>query len=57
MTGIKELLRDEAGVEPMVMKLLAAVALLAVAIGIGVTIYSRAGGIAENKLENIGENI
>ena len=56
MRGIKKLLRDEAGVEPIVMKLLAAVVLLALGLSIGVALYKRAGGIAENALENI-ENI
>ena len=56
MKGIKKLLRDEAGVEPIVMKLLAAVVLLALGLSIGVALYRRAGGIAENALENL-ENI
>ena len=56
MRGMKKLLRDEAGVEPIVMKLLAAVVLLALGLSIGVALYKRAGSIAENALENI-ENI
>ena len=56
MRGMKKLLRDEAGVEPIVMKLLAAVVLLALGLSIGVALYKKAGGIAENALENI-ENI
>ena len=56
LNGIRRLLRDEAGVEPIVMKLLAAVVLLALGLGIGVTLYKRAGEIAENTLENL-ENI
>lgn len=54
--GMKKLLRDEAGVEPIVMKLLAAVVLLALGLSIGVALYKKAGDIAENALENI-ENI
>jgi len=53
---MKKLLRDEAGVEPIVMKLLAAVVLLALGLSIGVALYKRAGSIAENALENI-ENL
>ena len=56
MKGIKKLLRDEAGVEPIIMKLLAAVVLLALGLSIGVALYRRAGGMAENALENL-ENI
>jgi len=56
MRGMKKLLRDEAGVEPIVMKLLAAVVLLALGLSIGVALYKRAGSIAENALENI-ENL
>ena len=56
MKGIKKLLRDEAGVEPIIMKLLAAVVLLALGLSIGVALYRRAGGMAENALENL-ENL
>jgi hypothetical protein len=38
------------------MKLLAAIALLAIGIGIAVGLYRTAGTAAENKLENIIEN-
>jgi hypothetical protein len=51
--GIRRLLKDEAGVEPIVMKLLAAVVLLALGLSIGVALYKRAGSMAENALENI----
>jgi hypothetical protein len=54
--GIRRLLKDEAGVEPIVMKLLAAVVLLALGLSIGVALYKRAGNMAENALENI-ENV
>lgn len=53
---IKELLRDEAAVEPIVMKLLAAVALLAIGLGIGIGLYKRAGEAASEILENAIEN-
>ena len=56
MKGIKKLLKEEAGVEPIVMKLLAAVVLLAIGLSIGVALYKKAGGMAENALENL-ENI
>lgn len=56
MKGTRRLFREEAGVEPIVMKLLAAVVLLAIGLGIGVALYKRAGGMAENALENL-ENI
>jgi NADH:ubiquinone oxidoreductase subunit K len=52
----RKLLREEAGVEPIVMKLLAAVVLLAIGLSIGVALYKKAGSIAENTLENL-ENI
>jgi hypothetical protein len=51
--GIRRLLKDEAGVEPIVMKLLAAVVLLALGLSIGVALYKKAGGMAENFMENI----
>jgi hypothetical protein len=51
--GIRRLLKDEAGVEPIVMKLLAAVVLLALGLSIGVALYKRAGSMAENFMENI----
>jgi hypothetical protein len=51
--GLKRLLKDEAGVEPIVMKLLAAVVLLALGLSIGVALYKKAGGMAENFMENI----
>lgn len=54
---IKELLHDEAAVEPIVMKLLAAVALLAIGLGIGIGLYRKAGGTAENILENTIKNL
>ena len=54
--AMRKLLREEAGVEPIVMKLLAAVVLLAIGLSIGVALYKRAGGMAENALENL-ENI
>jgi len=54
---IKELLRDETAVEPIVMKLLAAVALLAIGLGIGIGLYKKAGGTAENILENTIKNL
>lgn len=53
---IGELLHDEAAVEPIVMKLLAAVALLAIGLGIGIGLYRRAGGAASEILENAIEN-
>jgi len=56
LKGIKKLLKEEAGVEPIVMKLLAAVVLLAIGLSIGVALYKRAGSMAENALENL-ENI
>ena len=56
MRGMRKLLREEAGVEPIVMKLLAAVVLLAIGLSIGVALYKRAGGMAENALESL-ENI
>lgn len=56
MKGLKRLLKDEAGVEPIVMKLLAAVVLLALGLSIGVALYKKAGGMAENALENL-ENV
>jgi hypothetical protein len=54
---IRELLHDEAAVEPLVMKLLAAVALLIVGLGIGIGLYKRAGAAAESMLENAIENL
>ena len=56
MKGLRKLLKDEAGVEPIVMKLLAAVVLLALGLSIGVALYKKAGSMAENTLENL-ENI
>jgi len=56
MKGIRKLLEEEAGVEPIVMKLLAAVVLLALGLSIGVALYKKVGGMAENTLENL-ENI
>lgn len=56
MKELKRLLKDEAGVEPIVMKLLAAVVLLALGLSIGVALYKRAGSAAENFMENI-ENV
>lgn len=54
--GIRRLLKDEAGVEPIVMKLLAAVVLLALGLSIGVALYKKAGSMAENAMENL-ENV
>ena len=54
--GLRRLLKDEAGVEPIVMKLLAAVVLLALGLSIGVALYKKAGSMAENAMENL-ENV
>jgi hypothetical protein len=54
--GLSRLLKDEAGVEPIVMKLLAAVVLLALGLSIGVALYKKAGSMAENAMENL-ENV
>jgi len=56
MKAMRKLLKEEAGVEPIVMKLLAAVVLLALGLSIGVALYKKVGGMAENTLENL-ENI
>lgn len=44
------MLEDETGVEPIVMKLMAGIILFAIGLGIGVTIYLRAGSSAERTL-------
>ncbi|MBE0447837.1 MAG: hypothetical protein IBX64_07015 [Actinobacteria bacterium] len=51
------MLEDETGVEPIVMKLMAGIILFAIGLGIGVTIYLRAGSSAEEALSfsvNVG---
>lgn len=55
--GLKKLWKDESGVEPIVIKLMAAIVLLAIGVGIAVGLYRKAGEIAENKLENMVENL
>ncbi|TES83745.1 MAG: hypothetical protein E3J91_01535 [Hadesarchaea archaeon] len=47
---MKGLLGDEAGVEPIVMKIMAGIILLAVGLGIGVALYQQAGMGAEQTL-------
>ena len=47
---MKRLLKDEAGVEPTVMKIMAGIILLAIGLGIGVALYQRAGTGAEQAL-------
>ncbi len=47
---MKGLLEDEAGVEPIVMKIMAGIILLAVGLGIGVALYQQAGMGAEQTL-------
>ena len=42
----KSLRRDEAGVEPLVMKLLAGIIFFGIALGIGIPLYMRLGGIS-----------
>lgn len=50
VSRMKGLLEDEAGVEPIVMKIMAGIILLAVGLGIGVALYQRAGMGAEQTL-------
>lgn len=47
---LKRIYDDERGVEPMVMKLLAGIVLLAIGLGIGVTLYRHFGGAASTVL-------
>ncbi|MBA7501811.1 hypothetical protein ES706_00386 [subsurface metagenome] len=47
---MKGLLEDEAGVEPIVMKIMAGIILLAVGLGIGVALYQQAGMGAQEAL-------
>lgn len=47
---MEKLHRDERGVEPMAMKLLVGVILLAIGLGIGVTLYTKWGGAAGSML-------
>lgn len=47
---MNELLKNEAGVEPTVMKIMAGIILLAVGLGIGVTVYRWAGRGIEEQL-------
>ena len=47
---MKRLLKDEAGVEPTVMKIMAGIILLAIGLGIGAALYQRAGKGAEEAL-------
>lgn len=47
---MKGLLEDEAGVEPIVMKIMAGIILLAVGLGIGVALYQQVGMGAEQTL-------
>ena len=50
VSRMKGLLEDEAGVEPIVMKIMAGIILLAVGLGIGVALYQQAGMGAEQTL-------
>ncbi len=45
------LLRDECGVEPTVMKILVGIILIAIGLGIGVTLYRHFGGAATHYLD------
>lgn len=47
---MKRLLEDEAGVEPIVMKIMAGIILLAVGLSIGVALYQQAGMGAQEAL-------
>ena len=47
---MKRLLKDEVGVEPTVMKIMAGIILLAIGLGIGAALYQQAGKGAEEAL-------
>jgi hypothetical protein len=47
----QELLQDERGVEPTVMKILVGIILIAIGLGIGVTLYRHFGGAATHYLD------
>jgi len=48
---LKKLLKEEAGVEPLVMKILAGIILFTIALGIGIPLYLKLGPFAEKTLQ------